>query len=339
MTAFLEVYQNFLDEISTNEFSDKNLYLSSANMTDEDIPAILKAIELNKNIQSLYLEGNLIGDTGAALLAQFSIDHPKKIKILDVSNNRIKKEGGKALSKSTYEEISLNGNVIEDEGISCFLDHTTLLKLNARNCYITDIGGAKILTHPVLQSLDLSFNADISAASLKNIKDNLRLKILRFDKIKIGALGGEYLSSNDSLCYLSLWDCALGDEGATNISKGLKKLEELTLSSNDIGDAGATALSKHTRLKNLVLTSNHIGHDGAIALFQSDSLKEIYLAFNKVTGNWEDVSIANQKEITLDLENNPIYTVLMERLKNTSVVLSTDDKVEKKNPYNPSNIT
>lgn len=296
--------RELLTRISNNIFTKETLDLSFTEYDDEDVAALAQALEKNTYIKNLILSNNVIGDEGAKTLAKFGTKN--KLKSLNLSANLITSIGARALGASHFESLILNENALEEEVIEVFVNNPVLMELWLANCNITDKGACELFKSKTLKALNLS-STEITDTCLKELPDNSVLQELYLEKTSITELGIEYLTQNNYLKMLSLVDTRLGDTEAKKIATGLKALEALSLSYNNIEDEGALALAQHPTLKTLKLCGNKISSQGARALIESSTLKQIDLSVNKID-NKQIANTASMKGIDVDLSGNPFDT-------------------------------
>jgi uncharacterized repeat protein (TIGR02543 family) len=143
---------------------------------------------------------------------------------------------------------------------------------NLENLYLSDnlISSSEMDILPELASslmvLDLSENS-IDSSGLTYLQA-LNLEILLLAENKISDAGLEYLPN--TLQDVDLSGNNIGDAGASKIA-ALSNLTELNLSNNQISDVGAAALADMPNRTNLSmdLSNNHIGIEGMKKLFSA----------------------------------------------------------------------
>ncbi len=189
---------------------------------------------------------------------------------------------------SQLERLFARDNTLNDESMEVLAKCDQLESLETLNLGGNYLGGdavellAEASWLPSLRSLDLSVNW------------------VTTDGLEALVGGDEPLS----LVSLTLGPnmAAIGDEGAKAIaeSPNLPDLDQLILTNNDIGDAGAAALSQKESLQFLTLTNkedvwhadqesrprNNITDEGALALANSpiaDNLRELFLSGNPIS--------------------------------------------------------
>ncbi|KDQ21410.1 hypothetical protein BOTBODRAFT_61117 [Botryobasidium botryosum FD-172 SS1] len=247
----------------------------------EGIGPILDAVGMNSHVDRFLLGNNIVGDSGARVIAEF-MANPEK-------------------SKRVYN-FYIAGNSISSKGISHITDALTFNKtvtaLWLKRNPLGPAGGARLgealCLNTTLTTLDL-VNTGISDAGAQSIFAALSQNsgsALRHLYMGASAHGvataqaaGRYLSSGRSkLASLYLSMSRFGDEGAEILASGLakdKNLERLGLSSCGIGNEGAMrladALADHPSLVSLDLgwrrgtyelgeEGNKIGDKGALYL-------------------------------------------------------------------------
>ncbi len=252
--------------------------------TDNDMAALLKALEGNKAVAMLSLSGISISPAGAEALAN----------LLKVNR--------------TLVELNLSGAKIGDQGASCLSAALPFNQtLRSLNLSANRIGkaGANYLSHALrgnhaLATLDLSSNnLDCEAARFLSeaLKNNKTLVDLRLSCNNIGAQGAERLAEalriNHSLVALDLSENVIGSRPNAN-ARGWEALAEnqalatLDLTRNGLRDEDARVLADVLKtngtLTTLSLAINNIGNDGilalAVALKANATLSKLHLHGN-----------------------------------------------------------
>lgn len=156
--------------------------------------------------------------------------------------------------------------------------------------------------NPRLESIsiyDQSIKDEVIINFVEALKENVRVERVNLSHIKVSKKGMmdliEGFKGNTTVKTLHLYilDNILDDEGGIAIAEVLRSksiLEELDLSTNDIGSKGAVAvaeaLKRNRSLEYLHLRKNLIGSDGAIAIAEAlrinKKLKWLDLAFNEL---------------------------------------------------------
>src|SRR6188508_1602423 len=90
-----EQWQALLTEIENGEYKEDSLDLSRQDLTDDDMPDLLRALSNNTSIKHLNLSTNKIGNAGAANLAE-----RLTLTSLDLERNAIGDAGVIALSEN-----------------------------------------------------------------------------------------------------------------------------------------------------------------------------------------------------------------------------------------------
>ena len=114
----------------------KSLFLSSNEIGDEGVKALVKALETNKTLTTLDLRNNKIKDAGAKALAM-SLKYNTTLTTLNLDSNEIGTEGAIALAEAletnkTLTTLNLDRNKIGTEGIKA------LAKLTNIDVYVSD---------------------------------------------------------------------------------------------------------------------------------------------------------------------------------------------------------
>jgi len=201
----------------------------------------------------------------------------KAVTNLDLSNDNIGYEGGKAIgealkSNTTLTKVYLSNNRIGDEGDKAIGEalkgNTTLTKVYLSNNNIGYEGGKAIgealksnttLTNLYLSNNNIGYEGDKAIGEA--LKSNTTLTKVYLSNNNIGYEGGkaigEALKGNTTLTNLYLSNNKIGYEGDKAIGEALKgntTLTNLYLSDNKIGDEGGKAIDE--RLKNNTTLTN-----------------------------------------------------------------------------------
>ena len=149
-----------------------------------------------------------------------------------------------------------------------------------------DCAATIFATEPVTR-VELRQFAARRIPALAKLKALTRLTHLDISRQPFGPYVAEKLAASPHLRHLeslTMWDCGIGDSGASAIanSASLTNLKELVISYNQIGPAGAEALATSpnlAQLNKLVLSENRIGAEGGRALIQSRHLRQLTMLY------------------------------------------------------------
>ena len=206
------------------------------------------------NLHSLDASHQCIDDYGVTVVATFC----DKLKILNLSRNKISDDGAKIISEyiksHTYLlELNLSMNAINDDGARDIAEaicvNTVLQKLNLSNNHITSEGARKI---------------------------------------------AEAIQANTTLCTLNISNAKISDDGAVAISNSLRcnnSLQSLNISHNNITNKGIIAITKsiqiNSTLQNINISKNHIAIEGLLhfmeAVKNNCTLQVVNITHNNVT--------------------------------------------------------
>eukprot|EP00736_Rhodelphis_marinus_P012654 Rmarinus@m.14167 len=227
---------------------------------------------LPKRCQSSYvdLENYGLGDRATALLTNSLLHAPVQVVVLRLASNGIQKNGAIAIAQAMshlrfLRHLDLSNNRIGREGSQAIVD---VLEQQG--------SGGHLL------SLDLSSNklGDWFTVHLGEALGDSSLKRLNLSRNDITKDGcsriGLALKRNTSLRHLDLSWNTVGDRGCVAIANALMAnfaLTSLNVSWNAIGDEGAAAaadlLESGTSLRRLYLGHNQVGPRGAVAIANS----------------------------------------------------------------------
>ena len=218
-------------------------------------------------------------------------------------------------SNRKWKMLNLSLCNIRDHGMSILHqylcgDKSNKQKIAEINLYGNDLTGASshligdIISHLqphtlVLHNNNITNVRDISTA----IITTPTVKVLNMDST--GLTAQEAITISDMMIYLEELDISsnnLGDHGAELLSEGItntKTLRVLDISRNNIGPSGTTAianaLSNNTSLEELYIGGNKVGLDGAIAITKAitknKTLKRLSLHGNTMDKGSDSVMI------------------------------------------------
>ena len=274
--------------------------------------AVTRAVGCCENLHSLDFSGRHIGFAAAIELAKkfkdctnllsvnFSkcslkyntlnilcegLNKCKKLVAINFSGNKIKSRGILMLVSPLqfcpdFKDLDIHDNFIREEGLKLVagkLGEKKLVSLNLCDCKIRKYGAAalaKCFRLGAIGRLPLK-KTDLIPGHEKF--DNFVLKNLNFMEGNKNPLDNLYSHSwCHSLVNLNLGSNDIGSAGAAALSYGLNvchNLQSLDLSSNSIEADGAAVLAHGLKycseLKELVLDNNSLEDDGAIELFKA----------------------------------------------------------------------
>lgn len=204
-------------------------------LRDAGAVAIARGVRRNRPaspLHALYFSSALVGAAGAKALAGLIASSRSKLRLLDLSVNRIGDAGARRIAEALRAS-------------------TTIRRLNLASNGIGEEGGAA-LAHAVATQTSL--------------------RILNLSRNSLGPGIAAALEFNDSLVDVNFSNVALGDEGATAVATALlanqrPSLTKLNLTANTISDHGATQLARLLRastvLRHIDMTGNHVSDKGA----------------------------------------------------------------------------
>ncbi len=278
----------------------------------------INLVASNTNLKDLYLVEANVGDVTAGILAKSN-----NLESIHLNNNHITSVGlQKLLSSPSIIQIALDSNDIQDDKIS-INTNSKLQYLYLGNNKIGDNIANAIAEHlPELNSLDLSNNL-ITSKGFTKLMDlqNLSHLTLRHNQIDshISLDAAPYQSN----LTLDIGENMLGDAGFIALYKS-ERSEELIADHNQIGDAGAAALTETIKLSacnEVDLSYNNIS-DASIKIIALSNLSaSLYLSHNNIT-DVGALALANPAEqflvTDLDISYNKLTKVGVDALKNSS---------------------
>ena len=261
------------------------LYLSGNNLGETGAAVLADALRTNTTLTRLYLSDNNLGETGAAVLAD-ALRTNTTLTRLDLSDNNLGETGAAVLAdalrtNTTLTKLDLSVNNLGETGAAVLADalrtNTTLTELNLSGNNLGETGAAVLAdalrTNTTLTRLDLSDN-NLGETGAAVLADALR--------------------TNTTLTELHLSDNNLGETGAAVLADALRTnttLTGLNLCDNNLGETGAAvladALRTNTTLTGLYLSGNNLGETGAAvladALRTNTTLIELNLSGNELS--------------------------------------------------------
>lgn len=239
--------------------------LSHNHITAESMPAMAAFVQNAVNLESINLQHNEIGPTGAQILFEalerlvHDEDDNGSLCYLNLEGNKIKSEG---IMGITAEDL------LEVEGVSSkiqrFLSNNTKLQeFNLNDNQIDEVGIIELIS----QLNPNNNNNIISALSIDNISMTNISQITSFHI-------GKMIKTNEHLVRLSLRKNQINDDGMKTLCANLrfnKKLKVLDLAANKITYRGCIELANFLKdvdcvLESLIMNNNRTGYFGARAM-------------------------------------------------------------------------
>ena len=274
------------------------------------------------SLRSLCLCKNQIGDRGAYWISRGLASNLKHIKELDLSSNHISDQGtillAEMVAHSNLSTFILNGNAAGEKGAEALAkalqSNQQLDILGLCGNDIRDEGAIQISnvakTHRSLTALLLEDNY-IRERGLVAIADayrnNPRLGMMEISWNFFSAKAMQILSASiESVVYLYLDNCEIGDAETKFLAKGLRfnrSVRDLFLEGNQIGMLGTTylaqVLAKNDTLEGVFLDSNPITRNGALIL--RDVLKTSNMRLKRLQIPDEYQEVQQEMEVYLDM--------------------------------------
>lgn len=286
--------------LSFFELNGNSNALFKQRVNDTEVEGLVKTLLAAEgvHIEQLSLAFNHIGDRGAEALAQLFSRPDCPIRSLNLAHNSIGLAGIRALcaalrGNTSVVELVLSGNDVGNEGGMVIAE-----MLAANGALISvDLDDMNFGTETIIAiATVMNTNRSIRRLSLKNPRLFSRAEETTTHLAKM-------LQVNEVLEQLSLRSHQIGDAGATVLASHLQEnrtLQMLDLSGNRIGSAGGEALAAMfvygaSGVLTLNLSANDIKDDGAAAfaeaLTTSRVLSELDLTNNSI-GEMGLVSLA-----------------------------------------------
>jgi hypothetical protein len=256
-------------------------------MLEDDVAqGIMDTLVDTPNLLCLNLSSN--NCTGKSLERLPAVLSKTTIIQLDLSNNKLKKEGAALLGKSIQTFKGINR-----EGLNLVMENTQI--------------GADV------NLIFAAFGRDTNIAKL-NLSNN---SLANVDIIRLE----HALSNNVKLMELNLSHCKLGEVGGRILSLGLQKnnsIQNLIVVDNDFGDTIGSqiisALSQNHSLRALDISQNQLASESAKALQEmvkkNPGVEKYNLAMNKFDEKegylLQEVLYFNDKITQFNVHHNPV---------------------------------
>ena len=292
-------------QILTEKLNLCEVDFSYCNLDSQSCKPLVEGLKNCKRLEILHLNNNQINEDGLTFIAP-CLKSFRFLKAVYLDHNCIDDTCVKHLISglkcySNIDDLSLQNNLIGDEGAECIGSLFPLNILNSLNLNGNRISGSGIEAMSKslsactsLNVLDLGFNriGDQGAVSLTGALQNCKyLSSLTLDHNQIGDDGAKALSGLFQHCHYLIEVCAayneVGYEGIKFISTNMLNLKLLDLTSNSLGCKGVQALfqaiKEDTKLETLLL-GNNVSSDKAIVevLISSNNLKTLALECNRI---------------------------------------------------------
>lgn len=213
---------------------------------------LVSHIQKLKNLETLDIGDNHIGDEGARLIGQLN-----NLKELNIDACCLGPNGAGAIRRlQGLSKLSISRNDIRAAGFEAISQLTLLKELCAHLCDISAITDEAVERLQSLQKLDISEN-EIGDAGAKRISRLVNLKTLDISQNTVGPEGAVAIGRMEGLLTLNISVNAIEDAGAASISI-LHNLEELHVAVCKIGPEGAAAIGQMENLRVLDITGNSI---------------------------------------------------------------------------------
>lgn len=213
------------------DYSKKLLDLQYCDISDQDIPLVIK-----------YLNG-----------------HPL-ITTLDISSNNIGTAAAKALAKiTTLTMLHIDHNKIGIEGVQALAANTTLIKLHAEFYDIDHQCIQALAKNTTLTALHI-WCKNIGVVGAKALAANTTLKTLYIGNSNIGSRGAQALAANSTITTLDVRNNGIGITGAKALAKN-NTITKLRIFGNEIGGEGVKALIENNTITSLNIRNVTIGYE------------------------------------------------------------------------------
>jgi len=281
----------------------------------EGLPAIL-ARHAHYGVKRLFAAAAGLGGSDVRMIA----GHPS-YRTVDLSGNRIGREGAQALAASERFEVlvlrrcemgdravqafehnaairrlDVSGNAIGCTGVAALARKRGLSELDASDNLIDDEGVLALAASNYLTKLYLrnNFFGDAGALALASSEMFIELDLSGNGRegnddmedvdegiVNLGALMQRF-GQNKTIKSLGLGNLAITDQDISELCPNTS-ITRLGLCGNRICDRGATALAAHSTIADLDLRDNYIEEEGVMALLANPRIKSLDLRNNFLT--------------------------------------------------------
>ncbi len=236
----------------------------------------------NPKLIALYLAMRQLDLNIQDFLAAFPTN--SHVTFLDISDNRISKEGLAILVTSRYLiSLNINNNAVGDAGALALAASSRLLSLKAKKNQIGLIGAKAFAMNTTLTELNLGANS-IKDEGAKIMAQNTRLTALGVSASELGMPGLLALADNTRLMHLNVSLNRLQNTGANILAKK-KNLISLKAAHCEIGDEGAKGLANNSYLIRLDLSFNAIRSLSSSVFVENLNLRDLDLLANPLEAN------------------------------------------------------
>ena len=267
------------EQISSNDANLGNVEIRYEGLEDEECFRLGCALTTNWMVNTLDLTSNQLSGVGTSKILQGLQNASSRVSFLNISSNSVGLEGATAIGML----LNINTAIRMLNLHECNIGNDGLVVLS------NGLAANRSLDKLVLSKNQL--NEDIALGALGRALQTSKLTILDLSMNKLGSQGLQALDlhTNSTLETIELWGNGISITGGIFVSDTLSslrsKIQNLNLRSNDLGDIGAESiafgLEYNRSLRKMWLSSNHIGDEGATHLaraLRGHALESIYLS-------------------------------------------------------------
>jgi internalin A len=264
-----------------NEMPD--LYAFQASGAQESRPSqgaadrkIAECISHGVKDKCLTLSG-MSGLTPAGIMALAKI---KSLHYLDLTGTRLTDEDVKVLSSLKLLRLILDENLqISDLSLKYLASMSTLNALSLARTSVTDDGLKALDSLPVLYTLVLDDNRQLTDNAIKNLKPSTS----PLESIFASGTGITDASASELLKFSKLRIVGLShvrgvsDHLVEALREKKENIEWMLLAGDNITDSGVQALTAYKKLERLDLSENKISGNSISSLYRLKQLQHLYL--------------------------------------------------------------
>lgn len=309
----------FRDLFNSDESVD-TLILYHINIEPENAALLANMLATNKTINSLYLISANMGSGEIENIATNS-----KIRSLSLIGNHIDDKGFISLNSNTsIENLYFGESSVSTKVLNDFIDQHPLEAFGLYNIKLNDADFRSVFQHINSSHLKNLFIDGIAIEDLTPINQLHQLRFLHVNNLRLNNESMVAIGQLDHLQDLWLTDNEISPSGISNLAnlknlgelriinqtainsqigddvafaiENLPKLRSVSLTGQNISDAGAASISRNFNFELVNLKNNQISDEGAIALANNPSIYSLNLNFNRI-GDAGGIALAQKQQL------------------------------------------
>ena len=269
-----EGIQRLIKALTTERSNIRVLELANNGISEVGSISVADIVSKSPSLEKLAIENNSIGDKGVAAIALRAKDHPS-LRELYLSSCSIGYKGIESLnmvikSKAPIKKLDLHGNNIEDKGAITLAKglkgNKGINYIDINEAGITDIGFKALAPTLVSrQYLDLGYN-QLTSNAIGCLLEAAKDQEIQVKELKLGGNKINKIQERSKLGSLIYGKQKGGAEALSDFITRAKKITNIDLNNNEIGDEGIIAITQALRscryLNMLRLNGNMITERG-----------------------------------------------------------------------------